>query len=104
MWEFPGSNAVDTTMGDQSGIRGTTTRTLTFNRIRTSQAGVYLCRVTIDIQGLDSLSRTASQTVRVQSELLVYKMLLQLRQNQSLQYPVLCFQFFLTPLPTMEQT
>ena len=69
-WEFPqGSSTDDTTMGDQLGVRGTTNRTLTFNRIRTSQAGVYTCRATIDIQGIDSLSRIASQTVRVQSKL-----------------------------------
>ena len=70
MWEFPGSD-IATTMGDQLGIQGTTTRTLTFNSIRTSQAGVYTCRATIDIQGIDSLSRTASLTVRVQGKLTV---------------------------------
>jgi hypothetical protein len=70
VWEFPqGSGTVDTTMGDQSGIQANTTRTLTFNRMRTSQAGVYVCRATIDIQGINSLSRTTSQTVRVQSKL-----------------------------------
>jgi hypothetical protein len=72
VWEFlQGSSAIDISMGDQSGIHATTTRTLTFNRIRTSQAGVYTCRATIDIQGIDSLSRTASQTIRVQSKLSV---------------------------------
>jgi hypothetical protein len=72
VWEFPqGSGTIDTIMGDQLGIRATATRTLTFNRIRTSQAGVYACRATIDIQGIDSLSRTATQTVRVQSKLSV---------------------------------
>jgi hypothetical protein len=55
-------------MGDQLRIRATTTRTLTFNRIRTSQAGVYACRATINIQGIDSLSWTANQTVHVQSK------------------------------------
>ena len=71
-WEFPqGSSTADTTMGDQLGVRGTTNRTLTFNRIRTSQAGVYTCRATIDIQGINSLSWTASQTIRVESKLLV---------------------------------
>ena len=71
MWEFPGSSIVDINMGDQSGAQGTTTRTLTFTCIHTSQAGVYTCRATIDIQlqGIDPLSRTASQTVRVQSKL-----------------------------------
>ena len=70
VWEFPqGSGTDDTTMGDQLGIQGTTNRTLTFNRIRTSQAGVYTCRATIDIQGIDSPSQTASQTIRVQSKL-----------------------------------
>jgi hypothetical protein len=70
VWEFPqGSGTFDTIMGDQSGIQATTTRTVTFNRIRTSQAGVYVCRATIDIQGIDSLNLTATQTVRVQSKL-----------------------------------
>ena len=70
VWEYPqGSITVDIVMSDQLGVRGTTNRTLTFNRIRTSQAGVYTCRATIDIQGIDSLSRIASQTVRVQSKL-----------------------------------
>ena len=67
MWLFPGST-VDAIMGDQSGVQVTTTRTLTFNRIRTSQAGMYTCRATIDIQGINSLSRTVNQTVRVQSK------------------------------------
>ena len=72
VWEFPqGSGTDDTTMGDQSGVRGTTNRTLTFNRIHTSQAGVYTCRTTIDIQEINSLSQTASQTVRVRSKLSV---------------------------------
>ena len=71
MWEFPqGSSTVDTTMGDQLGVRGTTNRTLTFNRVRTSQAGVYTCRATIDIQGINSLSQITDQTVQVQSKLL----------------------------------
>ena len=70
VWEFPGSN-VDTIMGDQLGIRATITRTLTFNHIRTSQAGVYTCIATMDIEGLNSLSRIASQTVRVQNKLSV---------------------------------
>ena len=67
-WEFPGST-VDTTVGDQLGIQATTTRTLTFIHIRTSQAGVYTCRATIDIQGINSLNQTASQTLQVQSKL-----------------------------------
>ena len=79
MWEFPGSNIVDTSMGDQSGAQGTTTRTLTFNRIRTSQAGVYTCRATIDIQGIDPLSRTTSQTVQVQSKLSLRNIQLKLK-------------------------
>ena len=70
IWEFPGST-VDTVMGDQLGVQVTTTRTLTFNHIRTSQAGVYRCRATIDIQGINPLSRTAIQVVRVQSKLSV---------------------------------
>ena len=70
VWEFPGSDTA-TTIGDQLGIHGTTTRTLTFNSIHTSQAGVYTCRATIDIQGIDSLSRSASLTVRVQGKLTV---------------------------------
>ena len=70
MWEFPGST-VDTVMGDQLRVQVTTTRTLTFNRIRTSQAGVYTCRATIDIQGINPLSRTTGQAVRVQSKLSV---------------------------------
>ena len=68
-WELPG-RTVDTMMGDQTGIQTTTSRTLTFNRIRTSQAGVYTCRATIDIQGINPLTRNTSQTVRVQSKLL----------------------------------
>ena len=70
MWLFPGST-VDAIIDFQSGVQVTTTRTLTFNRIRTSQAGVYRCRATIDIQGINSLSRTANQVVRVQSKLSV---------------------------------
>ena len=70
VWEFPqGSSTVDISIGDQLGVRGTTNRMLIFNRIRTSQAGVYTCRATIDIQGINSLSRTASQTLQVQSKL-----------------------------------
>ena len=69
-WQFPnGNSTVDTNMGDQSGIQVTTSRTLTFNRIRTSQAGVYTCRATIDIQGINPWSQTADQTVSVQSKL-----------------------------------
>jgi hypothetical protein len=72
VWEFPqGSGTIDTTVGDQSGIQATTNRTLTFNRILTSQAGVYTCRATIDIEGIDYLNLTATHTVRVQSELSV---------------------------------
>ena len=71
-WQFPnGSSTVDTNMGDQSGIQVATSRILTFNRIRTSQAGVYTCRATIDIQGINSWSQTADQTVSVQSKLSV---------------------------------
>ena len=68
MWKFPAST-VDTTVGDQLGIRATTTRTLTFNQIRTSQAGVYTCRAAVHIQAIDSLSWIANQTVQVQSKL-----------------------------------
>jgi hypothetical protein len=72
VWEFPeGSGPVDTTMGDQLGMQANTNRTLTFNRILTSQAGVYMCRATIDIQGINSLSQTATQIIRVQSKLSV---------------------------------
>ena len=67
MWEFPGST-VDTDIGDQSGTQVSTTRTLTFNSIRTSQAGVYRCRATINIDGINSVSQRANQTVRVQSK------------------------------------
>ena len=82
MWEFPqGSSTIDTTMGDQLGVRGTTNRMLTFNRMRTSQAGVYTCRATIDIQGINSLSRIASQTIQVRSKLHErFEIELQLRQ------------------------
>ena len=69
IWQFPdGSSTVDTIiMGDQLGIRATTSRTLTFNRIRTSQAGVYTCRATIDIQGINPRSRNTSQTISIRS-------------------------------------
>ena len=105
MWELPG-RTVDTMMGDQSGIQTTTSRTLTFNRIRTSQAGVYTCRATIDIQGINPLSRNTSQTVRVQSKLLELNPCAKLDYHSwhSLQFLVLCLQSFLTPLPTMELT
>ena len=76
MWEFPGSDTA-TTIGDQLGIHGTTTRTLTFNSIHISQAGVYTCRATTNMQGIDSLSRSASLTVRVQGKLTVPECLLQ---------------------------
>ena len=66
VWEFPGSTA-DTTMGDQLENRGTTTKTLTFNDIHKSQAGVYTCRAAIDLQGLDSQNWTASLVIQVQS-------------------------------------
>ena len=66
MWEFPGS-AVDADIGDQSETQVSTTRTLTFNCIRTSQAGIYRCRATISIEGINPVNQTASQTVRVLS-------------------------------------
>ena len=72
VWEFPGLSTADTTMGDQLENRGTTSKTLTFNHIHISQAGVYTCRATIDLQGIDSRSWTASLVVRVQSELSVH--------------------------------
>ena len=108
IWQFPdGSSTVDTIiMGDQLGIRATTSRILSFNRIRTSQAGVYTCRATIDIQGIDPRSRNTSQTVRVQSKLLELNPCAKLDYHSwhSLQFLILCLQSFLTPLPTMEQT
>ena len=74
MWEFPAST-IDTDVGDQSGTQISTTRTLTFNSIRTSQAGVYRCRATISIEGLNPVSQTASQAVRVLSKLSVQTIL-----------------------------
>ena len=74
MWEFPAST-IDTDIGDQSGTQISTTRTLTFNHIRTSQAGVYRCRATISIEGINPVNQTASQTVRVLSKLSVQTIL-----------------------------
>ena len=72
IWQFPGeSSAVDTTEDDQSGTQVTSTRTLVFNRIRTSQAGMYTCRATINIQRINPRSWNTSQTVRVRSKLSV---------------------------------
>ena len=75
MWELPdgsSTSVVDTIIiGDQLGGQDTVTRTLTINGTRTSQAGMYTCRATIDIQGINPLSQIASQTIRVESKLSV---------------------------------
>ena len=66
-WKPP-KNAAGVSIGTQSTIRSISTITLTFNNIRTSQAGVYECRTTINITGIEPLSQTANQTVQVQSK------------------------------------
>ena len=67
-WILPES-AVGVSTGTQSTILSTSTLTLTFNGIHTSQGGVYGCRATINITGFHPLSQTANQTIQVQSKL-----------------------------------
>ena len=62
-WRLP-VNAVGVSIGRQSMIGNTSTLTLTFDSIRTSQGGVYGCRATIDITGFD---QTVNRTIQVQS-------------------------------------
>ena len=68
IWEFSGS-AMDTSIGEQLTNEETSTRTLTLNQIRTSQGGIYVCRATITIEGIDPLSQTTNQTIQVRSRL-----------------------------------
>ena len=44
---------------------------LNFNPLRTSHGGVYVCEATVNITGIPPQSQTASDTVRVQSKLIM---------------------------------
>ena len=68
-WRFFSENAADVSTGTQSTTGTTSTIILTFNHIRTSQGGIYVCKATINITGFDPLSQTANQTIQVQSRL-----------------------------------
>ena len=68
-WRLP-QNAAGLSTGTQVTTGGTSTNTLTFNHIRTSQGGIYGCRATINVAGFDPLSHTANQTIQVQSKLI----------------------------------
>ena len=68
-WRLPENADVGIFTGMQSTTGSTSTLTLTFNSIRTSQGGIYGCRATMNITGFDPLSQTANQTIQVQSKL-----------------------------------
>ena len=74
-WRFPVIVAGVST-GAQSIIGSTSTITLSFNGIRTSQGGVYRCKATINVTGFEPLSQTANQIIQVRSKLSSYHYLL----------------------------
>ena len=64
---------VDTSVGVTSNARFETMSniTLNFNPLRTSHGGVYVCEATVNISGILTQSQTASDTVHVQSKLIM---------------------------------
>ena len=69
-WRLPGNN-VDTSVGVTSRFEAKSNITINFNPLHTSHGGVYVCEATVDITGIPTQSQTASDTVRVQSKLIM---------------------------------
>ena len=69
-WTLPG-NSDHTSVGVTSRLETTSNITLNFNPLRTSHGGLYVCEATVNISGVPPQSQTASDTVRVQSKLIM---------------------------------
>ena len=67
-WRLP-KNAGDVVVGQQVTVENTSTISLIFNEIQTSQGGVYQCTATVNISGVDEQRQTANETVYVKSKL-----------------------------------
>ena len=67
-WRLP-NNAAGMILGQKSMTGSTSTITLTFNQIYTSQGGVYECIATVNISDFDSQSQTTNGTIYVRSKL-----------------------------------
>ena len=67
-WRLPG-NTDDTLTGLQSTLGTISTIVVSFNPLRTSHGGVYVCEATVNISGIAPQSKTANVTVHVQSKL-----------------------------------
>ena len=71
-WLFV-SSYTDVTVGMQSTSGATSSLDLSFNPLRTSHGGVYMCQAIVNILGISTQSQTASETVTVQSKLLLIR-------------------------------
>lgn len=102
-WIFPDSiTSVSTSPQSTNGI--VFNITLIFDEVRTSQGGIYGCRVAINITGFDLLSQTINETVRVQSSYIHVPCNLVTLYSFNLQFHLHWLQSSILQLfPTMEQ-